>query len=281
MLALKEGRKKLFHSKPNVKLDWHFKFAVWKYRQVWSNIKDSRWMESSGNQQKNTCACICILYMQEKANTWEFSLPLAINVLSKPPKQDRITYLFWLWPVYLNGFSHFPATSHMWISWLFKLTMKFLQSTETDRDVIGCSSEMTLSAYVPKFSIRISLSDKTLIRFSPSGVTARSKTLGILVPLHAFISFPSQSHMKMPFSVSELPQTSRFESGNQAHELTMKPWSPNVCLQIPVSTSHSLRTSAFPHVSNFVSSGLHATKETGFWWLRRVCFNVSLLSSST
>lgn len=217
----------------------------------------------------------------EKGHTCEFSLPLAMNELSNPPKQDLITYLCCWWPIYFNGFFHFPATSHKWISWLLRLTIKNLLSAETEREVIGCSSGMTCSAFVLTFNIRISKSDITLIRFSPSGVTARSKTLGILVPLHAFISLPSQSHMQMPFSGSELPHTNRFESGNQAHELTTKPWSPKVCLHVPVSTSHNLRTSTFPHVSNFVSSGLHATKDTGVRWLLSMCLNDSLPSSST
>lgn len=218
---------------------------------------------------------------KNKKHTWEFSLPLAINALFNPPKQDRITYLCCSWPVYFNGVSHFPATSHIWISWLLRFTIKNLLSPEIDREVIVCSSNMGRSAFVTKFNIRSSLSENMVIRCFPSGVTARSKILGILIPLHAFISFPWQSHMQMPFSGSELPQTIRFESGNQAHELTMKPWSPNVCLHVPVSTSHSLRTSPFPHVSNTVSSGLHATNDTGFSWLRSVCFNVNLPSSST
>ena len=181
----------------------------------------------------------------------------------------------------LNGLSHFPATSHIWISWLFRLTMKNLLSPETERDVIGCSSETTRSALVPIRRIRISLSKNMLMRYSPSGVTARSTTLGIRIPLHAFISFPSQSHMQMPFSGSELPHTNCFELGNQAQELTTKPWFPNVCLHVPVSTSHSFKTSVFPHVSNLVSSGLHATKDTACWWPKRVCFNAIVPSSST
>lgn len=108
-------------------------------------------------------------------------------------------------------------------------------------------------------------------------------TFGILVPLQALISFPSVSHITIPLSGSELPQTSRVESGNHAQELTVNPvlLFPNVCLNTPVSTSHSLRTSAFPHVSSLVSSGLQETKETGFWWLSSVCFSSTLLSSST
>lgn len=218
---------------------------------------------------------------QEQGITCEFSLPLAIKVLFNPPKHDLITYLCCLWPLNLDGISHFPSTSHIWISWLLRLTMKNLLSPETERDVIGCSSEMTRSEFVPICRIRISLSKKMLIRYSPSGVTARSTTLGILIPLHDLITFPSQSHMQTPFSGSELPHANCFELGNQAQELTTKPWFPNVRLHVPVSTSHSFKTSVFPHVSNLVSSGLHATKDTACWWPLSVCFSVNIPSSST
>lgn len=195
-----------------------------------------------------------------------------MNPCSVPPKQDLITCLALLCPLYLMIRFGIPPSPihHKWISSHARLTKRNLPSDERQKLVTISFSSIDLSVFVSLSVNKIYFSLLRLTINWPSQVTARSEVLVCRWLLTESTSLPSGPHTEKLLSAT--PVKMSFPLGKKPQEMRPSPAFSYTRKHLPDPVSQSLTHSSMPHVKICWSSGLQETNMTGWVWPVSSCF---------